>query len=40
MSNNYDAVVVSDKHAQEMFEITFKNVVYLGLQEVQKGMKK
>lgn len=38
--NKYDAVNVSDKHAQEMFEITFKNVLYLGLQEVQKGLKK
>lgn len=34
-----DAPSVSDKHAQEMFEITFKNALYLGLKKVQDEIK-
>lgn len=40
LSNKFEAVNVSDKHAQKMFEITFKNAVYKALEEVQKKMKK
>jgi len=39
-SYNYDAPNVTDKHAQELYEKTFKNALYLGLKKIQDEIRK